>query len=238
MLAQHLVGGAHQRRDRRAHRALGQQRGDGLAQMVVRLGKVRFALRPVRRVNHADMAEGRRDMDGKTERRGKRRKARVMHEILHELNGLLALDAPAVVGEDARRLKRLALKGAEVDAQARLARLQHDAHARRLQRGAPGIACARVVAENREDGGVAARRHARGHGLAQAEPAPGQAVDLRQGERRQRRFAAQLRNGFVRNAVPDDQHIFHDAIPPSLLQKAAAMAARPPVHRGAPGRQS
>ena len=210
MIAQDLKGRAHQRRQLRAQRTLGQIARNRAAQDVVRLGEAHLrAVRLVRRVDHAGVAERRRDVDGEADRRRQRGKARIGAQILHQRDSLLALDAAAVVGENPRRVKALALQRAEVDAQARLARPEHHAHARRLQRGAAGVAGARVIAEDGQDRRVAARGHAVRHGLAHAEPAARQDIDIFAVKRGQRGLAAQLRDGFIRDAVSDHKHIFH-----------------------------
>ena len=156
-------------------------------------------------------------MHAKAHRRRQRGKARIGQQILHQLHGLIALDAAAVVRADDRRFKGLALQRAEIDAQARLARLEHHAHARRLQRGAAGIAGARIVTKDGEDRRIASGGDARGHRLAQAEPAAGHAVNLRQIHRRKRGLAAQLLHGLVCDAVADNQHIFHGECASSVI---------------------
>ena len=209
MIAQDVIGHAHQSRQLVAEHLLGQEGCDVAAQNVVRLGKLHRALRLMRRIDHAGVAEGGRDMDRKADRRSQRGKARVVNQILHERDRFLALDAAAVMGEDFRRIKRFALNGAQVHAEARFAGFKENTYAGGLQRTAAGIAGAGIVAEDRKNRRVAARRNACGHRLAKAKPAAGKPVDGGAVNRGQRRLAAKAVYRLIGNAVADDEHVFH-----------------------------
>ena len=116
---------------------------------------------------------------------------------------LLAPDASrAPVGHDAR-----AVNGAEVGARRHVAALETHTRTERLQHAAADHGLERVVAEERQVAGPAARRDAGRHRLESAEGRCGNdRVQVRRARRLERRLPATHRIRQVAHAVQDEQH--------------------------------
>ena len=155
------------------------------------------------------MAEGAADVHMQLRGFLRRLEARVGQQVVHQRFRLVALDVAAVVAVDDELAIHL-LHRAEVDAHGDLAGLEGHAHAGSLQDAAAGVAPAGVIAEDIEDGRVAAGRHALGHGLAGAGFAARQDAKVGQIQVFQGGLVSKLRDGIVAHTVADNQDILHN----------------------------
>ena len=196
-------------------------------------GKVRAAA-----AQHGDVPVGGVDGEGHAVFFQQRGKGRVREQAVHEGHGVLAVDGAAAVGEHVLFLIRAGLFAhrGQVAAEGDVARLHLDAGARRLQGRAARVDLARVVAEDGENGRVAAGGHAVGHGLdLRDDPAARQAVDRRLLRRLQRGAAPQRLHGKVRHAVPNDEYVLHKSrapLCPSPHSCGKLNDPRPPLSGG------
>ena len=224
MIPQNLVAQLHQAGDFLRIRAGGVVVADGLLQHVVGLGGMERRVRGHVR-KHADMPEGAAHMHGEAGRLRRGMEAVVSQQVAHEGFGLVALHVAAVMAVDDETAVHL-LHGAQVHPHGHLPRGEGHIHARGLQHAAPGVAGARVVAEDVQDGGVAACGNPRGDGLAQAGFAARKNAEVGQVEGFKGRFAPKGGNRVVAHAVADDQYIFH----------GITLLTLPGTPRGWPGR--
>ena len=126
---------------------------------------------------HRRVAEGGGGIDGQAAVPGQLGEAALLGQVLGQGVGLLPVDAPAVMAEHLALGKARLLNGGQVHAEAYLPLFQFDAHARRLQGRAAGIDLGGIVAQQGEEGGVAARGQLGGTGPKPAQLAS--AYDLK-----------------------------------------------------------
>ena len=189
--------------------ALGQVLRDGSGQNVVRRRGFHLVAAGF---EHRDVAIGGIDGEAHAVFFQQRCKGRLCDQVVHQLHRVLPVDGAAAVGEHGLPFVFVPVLGnrRQVAAEGDIALFHLHTGARSLQRGAAGIDQARVIAEDVQNGGIAARGHAARHGAHLAhQPLPCQAVNHRLFRRLQRSFAAQLFHREIRHAVADDQYIFH-----------------------------
>ena len=207
------MGQAHQvLQHRRVLTAAGQQRADGLAQVIV--GRDQADARHVRAALDGDVAERGIGVDPHAGFFRRFCKAGLLPQGFHQRDALLPLDGAGAVGQDALFFKGHApvFIANHVAAVGHVPGLQADAAGRRLHGSTASEIRSGVAAEDRQDRRIAAGGHPLGHVFHIAHLAPGgQSVDAVLFGGLQRRFPAQGLHGVIRHTVADDEDILHGA---------------------------
>jgi len=219
MFLQDLVAGKHEGVDVAAHlarggvfgltRHMGQMLRDGLLQHIVRLGQLHGVQLFGVGNHHANVAEGISHGDGQAGLLQKLRKLGVGDQVVHEGHGFLAVNIAAVVAADDRRAVFILGHGTQVAAEADGAVGQDNVHAGGFQHAAAGVVGLGRVAENAENGGVAAGGHAVGHGERTAEETTCDTVKGVEGQYFHGGVVGQLRQLGIGHAVADHEDVFH-----------------------------
>ena len=188
----------------------GQQGADDLAQVVV--GRDEFDAHDVRAGLHRNVPEGSGGMHDHPGLLGSGLEFGVVEQVRDQLNGLVALDGAAGVGEDLLLFKGqvAVFQSDHVAAIRNVTGLELDAGGSSFQRGAAGIAHVGVCAENGQDGGVTAGGQAVGAVDDVAHLAlGGQGIHHGNAGVLEGGLVVQGGDGVVCHAVTDDEDILH-----------------------------
>ena len=214
MMVQHFVGQLHQVLEHSGVVvARGQKGADDLTQMVV--GRDQGDAGDIGLALNGNVPEGGGRMDHHAGLFGGSLEAGVGKEVGDQLDGLVALNGAAGVGEDLLLLKGqvVVLVGHHVAAVGHVASLQLDAGGGCLQRGAAGVADFGVCAKDGENGGVTAGGQVAGAVDDVAHLAlGGQGIHHGDVCCLERGLVLQGGDGVVGHAVADDKDVFHAGV--------------------------